>query len=159
MQEAHVACSEEVVLSLLLDDGVAAALALALAAASRRSFSSCADVHFLHFSVEPVLRWRSSAYLERKEDGQCCETITVSGMCSAVMRLHLEHGHYLESKLWHHEDKDGVTAISFSFISVLHTFLENSDPTRRFRLHMEQSKIPAHLSVVTGVDMVRVFFY
>ena len=33
------------------------------------------------------------------------------------------------------------------------TFLENSDPTNRFLLQTEQSKLPAHLSVVTGVDI------
>ena len=33
-----------------------------LAAAARRSLSSCAAVHFLHVSDEPVLRWRSSAF-------------------------------------------------------------------------------------------------
>ena len=35
--------------------------------------------------------------------------------------------------------------------AMLFTFFENSEPVRRFLLHMEQSKTPAHLFVVTGV--------
>lgn len=37
----------------------------------------------------------------------------------------------------------------------LHTFVENSAPTKRLRLQIEQSKSPAHLSVTTGVDILR----
>ena len=37
--------------------------------------------------------------------------------------------------------------------SHLLTFFENSDPTKRFRLQTEQSKFPAQVSVVTGVDI------
>lgn len=40
-----------------------------LAAAARRSFSSWAVVHCLHFSAEPVLRCRSSACVEEREYG------------------------------------------------------------------------------------------
>ena len=37
-----------------------------LAAAARRSFSSCAAVHFLHFSAVSVLRNFSSAFFQKK---------------------------------------------------------------------------------------------
>ena len=46
--------------------------------------------------------------------------------------------------LWH------VMAL---FLEHRRTFLENSEPTSRFRLQIEQSKLPAHLSVETGMDM------
>lgn len=38
------------------------------------------------------------------------------------------------------------------------TFLENSEPTSLFLLHIEQSKFPAHFCVMTGLDIVIIKF-